>query len=150
VAPRLAGNRFDHLARAFDEAKDHRAERSIPQSHDVDWPWASRKINGQHFEQVEMHDRLWHCGNELPAAKELGNDRHGQRFHAGLRHGEALRMEDLSQALVIPGLWRLHNPIRVDQLGKINLAATGRPFVPDAGRDHQGIIEKSFSSPGCS
>src|SRR5689334_16687616 len=48
----------------------------------------------------------------------------------------------LRQTLVVPGMWRLHNPGFIDNLGKIDLVALGL-LTLGVSKDHNLVVEKS-------
>ena len=81
----------------------------------------------------------------LSVAMLTGHDRAGKSTGNTLSDLKYATDLGIAVILVVPGVRRLHNPRLIDKLGKIDLAATGRPFALGSRGDHQLVIEKKFN-----
>ena len=87
--PARSGKLLRHLARAFDEALDHRAQGSIFQRQDRNQPRPRGKIDRQHFQRgpvaVRSQSRLWHDRDEPATGWQFRAKVHCKRYQTCLR-----------------------------------------------------------------
>src|SRR5260370_905188 len=102
----LAGNRVRDLPGAFDEPLDLRAQRSVLQGHDRDWPRPNWQLDGQGLERilvsVELQDRPRERRNVRTSGDQPEAKGRRQSLQAYPRHSETARSERIRDLGVIP------------------------------------------------
>jgi len=131
----------------LDETLDHRAQRSVLERYDRDWPRSHRQGDGQFrqfvAESVEAQHRTRECRDERAGGGQIGAKGNGNSPHSDLWHVEAACPKSLRHNSVIPAGGSGQNPWLVDEVRKVDLA-TARPSALHTGGNDQFVIEKNF------